>query len=147
MTKKEIAKMLNKALELEHAAHVQYLSHAEALGGVGSEGVVARLKEIASDEAEHAEKFRTLIGAYLDDVPSMGIAKTRKARTLKDILRINMEDEKEAVRIYTSILDKIAKQRKSLPYEFLRLEHELRHVIMDEQEHITELKALMGKMK
>jgi len=147
MTKKTIAKMLNRALELEHSAHVQYLSHAETIGGLGSEGIVARLKEIASDEAEHAEKFRTLIGAYLDDVPSMGIAKTRKAKTLKDVLRINMEDEKEAVRVYTKILAAVAKERKSLPYEFLKLEHELRHVIMDEQEHITELKAMMGKIK
>ncbi|MFH1394463.1 MAG: ferritin-like domain-containing protein [Candidatus Micrarchaeota archaeon] len=147
MTKKEIAKMLNEALELEHAAHVQYLSHAETICGVESEGVVARLKEIASDEAEHAAKFRNLIGAYLEEVPSMGIARTRKAKSLKDILKINLEDELEAVRIYTRIMDKIAKERKDLPYCFLRLEHDLRHVIMEEQEHAVELKALMGKLK
>jgi len=31
-----------------------------------------------------------------------------------------------------------------LPYMFLKLEHEVRHIIMDEQEHIMELKTLLG---
>jgi hypothetical protein len=31
-----------------------------------------------------------------------------------------------------------------LKYEYLQLEHSLRHIIMDEQEHISELKMLLG---
>lgn len=33
MTKEGIIKMLNQALELEHAARIQYLAHAEILDG------------------------------------------------------------------------------------------------------------------
>ncbi|MBD3271282.1 MAG: hypothetical protein GF384_01940, partial [Elusimicrobia bacterium] len=54
--KKELIDMLNKALELEHAARIQYLSHAEQITGQYGEGIVARLKEIAADEKEHEEK-------------------------------------------------------------------------------------------
>jgi len=145
MSKVEIINMLNKALELEHAARIQYLSHAETVDGINAEPVIARLKEIAGDEEKHEAKFRTLIGSYLNGIPSMGIAKTNAAKTVKDILEINLKNEKEAVDFYKKILEKINKERDDLPYEFLQLEHEVRHVIMDEMEHIAELKLLLAK--
>ena len=145
MSKVDIINMLNKALELEHAARIQYLSHAETVDGINAEPVIARLKEIAGDEEKHEAKFRNLIGSYLNGVPSMGIAKTYTAKTVKDILEINLKNEKEAVDFYRKILEKINKERDDLPYEFLQLEHEVRHVIMDEMEHIAELKLLLAK--
>lgn len=68
--RKEIVGFLNKALELEHAARIQYLSHAELVNGLNAEPIIARLKEIADDEKKHQDKFRTLIGDYLDGTPS-----------------------------------------------------------------------------
>lgn len=144
MTKEEIVKMLNQALELEHAAYVQYLSHAELVDGLNAEPIIVRLREIAKDEAEHQEKFRTLIGDYLGGVPSMGMARTYPAKTIKEILEVNLKNEKEAVDFYKKILEKVNGEKKDLPYEFLTLEHEVRHIIIDEQEHIAELKILLG---
>ena len=63
--KNELVKMLNQALQLEHAARIQYLAHAETLSGKCAEKLVERIKEIASDEQKHEEKFRGLIGGYL----------------------------------------------------------------------------------
>ncbi len=145
MTKEEIVNILNKALELEHAAYVQYLSHAEIVDGLNAEPIISRLKEIAKDEAEHQEKFRKLIGDFLGGIPSMGIAKTYQAGTIKDILEINLKGEKEAVDFYMNILEKIKKEKEKLPYEFFQLEHEVRHIIIDEQEHIAELKILLSQ--
>ncbi len=142
--KEEIIKMLNKALELEHAAYVQYLSHAEVVDGLNCEPIIERLKEIASDEAKHQEIFRTLIGDYLGGVPSMGIAETKSAKTIQEILEINLNDERGAVDYYTQILKKIVEEKDNLTYEYFKLEHEVRHVIMDEQEHIAELKRLLA---
>lgn len=140
-----IINLLNHALELEHAAYVQYLSHAECVDGLDSEPIIAKLKEIAGDEAKHAEKFRDLIGNYLGGIPSMGIAKTFPAKFIKQILEQNLANEKEAVDTYLKILEEIKKEKEKLPYEFLKLEHEVRHVLMDEQEHISELKILLAK--
>ncbi|MCS7131870.1 MAG: ferritin-like domain-containing protein [Hadesarchaea archaeon] len=144
MSKEEIVRMLNQALELEHAAYVQYLSHAELVDGLNAEPIIARLREIAGDEEKHQEKFRTLIGDYLGGVPSTGIAKTYPAKTIKEILEINLKNEREAVDFYKKILEKINKEKDNLPYEFFQLEHEVRHIIMDEQEHIAELKILLA---
>ena len=144
MAKEELIKMLNQALELEHQAMIQYLSHAELVDGLNAEPIITRLKEIADDERKHAELFRELIGGYLGGVPSMGIAEAHPAKTLKEILEANLADEKHAVDFYTEILDKVKAMKDELKYEYFQLEHVIRHIIQDEQEHISELKVLMG---
>ena len=144
MSEEKVLEMLNKALELEHAARIQYLSHAELVDGLEAEPIIARLKEIAGDEGKHEEKFRTLIGDYLGGTPSMGIAKTYPAKTIKEILEVNLKNEREAVDFYKQIMEEINKNKAELPYEFLTLKHEVKHVIIDEQEHIAELKKLLG---
>ncbi|MEM3726379.1 MAG: ferritin-like domain-containing protein [Candidatus Bathyarchaeia archaeon] len=145
MAKKELIQMLNKALELEHAARIQYLAHAELVKGINAEPIIARLKEIAEDEKKHEEMFRELIGSYLGGVPSMGMAETHSAKTINEILDVNIKDEKHAVDVYSGILEKVREMKDDLKYEYFQLEHKLRHVIMDEQEHIAELSLLQGK--
>jgi bacterioferritin len=144
MAKEELVKMLNEALELEHSAMIQYLSHAEIVDGLNAEPIIERLKEIADDERKHAEMFRELIGGYLGGVPLMGVAETHPAKTIEEILEANLADEKHAVDVYSVILDKVREMKDELKYEYFQIEHTLRHVIQDEQEHISELKVLMS---
>ncbi len=139
--------MLNKSLELEHAARIQYLTHAEQVDGLNAGPIIARLKEIAEDEKIHEGMFREMIGSYLDGVPSMSTAETHPAKTVSKILEGNHKDEKHAVDIYLGILKKMHEMKDELKYESFQLEHKIRHVIMDEQEHITELKLLIGTKK
>ncbi|MDD5439760.1 MAG: ferritin-like domain-containing protein [Candidatus Omnitrophica bacterium] len=142
--KKELIGMLNKALELEHAARIQYLCHAELIKGLNAEKIIDRLTEIASDEEKHEKKFRNLIGNYLDGEPSMGMAPTHRASEVPEILKINRKGEKEAIDFYKEIYQKVVDAKKDLPYEFETLEHEIRHVILDEEEHVAELTVLLG---
>lgn len=144
MTKDELVKMLNQALELEHAARIQYLAHAEQIDGLDAEPIIARLKEIAEDEKKHEDMFREMIGSYLDGVPSMNKAESHAAKTTQEILKVNLNDEKHAVDVYTGIMEKMREMRDELKYEYIQLEHSLRHIIMDEQEHISELRLLLG---
>jgi bacterioferritin (cytochrome b1) len=142
--KKELITMLNHALELEHAARIQYLAHAELVNGLGAEAIIERLKEIASDELKHEEKFRNLIGGYLGGEPTMGLAETHRAKDVKKILEVNLKGEKEAIDFYKQIYRKVIESQRDLQYQFETLEHEIRHVIVDEQEHIVELSLLLG---
>jgi bacterioferritin (cytochrome b1) len=147
MAKKELeqlVEMLNSALELEHAARIQYLAHAQEIIGINAEPIVARLKEIADDEKKHEDMFREMIGNYLGMTPSMCIAETHCAKDTKEILQINLKDERHAIDVYEKIMEKIKGMKKDLKYEHYQLEHSLRHIIMDEEEHITELKVLLG---
>jgi bacterioferritin (cytochrome b1) len=142
---KELTEMLNQALRLEHAARIQYLTHAELIKGENAEAQIARLKEIASDEQKHEEKFRGLIGNYLNGEPVMDLAETHRATDLKGILEINLKGEKDAIDYYKKIYQKVTENKTSLQYTFETLEHEIRHIIVDEQEHVTELSLLLGK--
>ena len=142
--KEELLKMLNQALELEHAARIQYLAHAELIKGLVAEEIIERLKEIAGDEAKHQEKFRTLIGDYLDGEPSMGMAATHRAVETEEILKVNLKDEKTAIDFYKQLYKKAVDGKNDLPYAFETLEHEIRHIIIDEQEHAAELQVLLG---
>ena len=140
----KLVSMLNKALELEHAARIQYLAHAELVQGLNAEPIRERLKEIASDEGKHEEKFRTLISDYLQGVPCMGLAPTHDAKDIPGILTVNLANEKEAIDFYKQIYRKVSELKESLPYAYETLEHEIRHIIIDEQEHVTELSILLG---
>jgi bacterioferritin (cytochrome b1) len=142
--KKELVKMLNRALELEHAARIQYLAHAELVKGENAEKIIERLKESASDEQKHEEKFRNLIGNYLGGEPSMSLAETHRAQTIKDILEVNLKGEKDAIDYYRQVYQKVIASKGDLRYEFETLEHDIRHVISEEQEHVAEISILLG---
>jgi rubrerythrin len=142
--KKELVGMLNHALELEYSARIQYLAHAETIKGLGAEPVIERLKEIAGDELKHEGMFRNLLCAYLGGEASMSLAETHKAKEIKKILEVNLKGEKDAIDFYKQIYQKVIDNKKSLQYEFETLEHEIRHVIIDEQEHVVELSVLLG---
>ncbi|MBI5700153.1 ferritin-like domain-containing protein [Candidatus Saganbacteria bacterium] len=142
--KEELIKLLNHALELEHAARIQYLAHAELIKGEDAEPIIERIKEIAGDEGKHEEKFRNLIGNYLGGEPAMTLAETHRATERKKIFEVNLKGEKDAIDFYKQIYQKVTDNKKDLPYEFETLEHEIRHVILDEQEHVSELNVLLG---
>lgn len=141
--KEELIEMLNSALELEQATRIQYLTHAQQIKGPDAETIIARLEEIAADEAEHERKFRTLIGDYLGGIPSMGTTTPHAGGNDIDILDTDIADEKTAIDFYKQIYRKACDNKDQLPYVFETIEHELRHIIKDEQEHIVELSLLL----
>ena len=143
--KEKLVNMLNRPLKLEHAARIQYLAHAELIKGLGAEKVIERLKEIASDEEKHEGIFRNLIGSYLEGEPAMGLAETHEAKNTKAILEVNLEKEKEAIDFYKKIYQEVINNKKELRFEFETLEHDIRHVIIDEEEHVVELSLLLGR--
>jgi len=57
---------------------------------------------------------------------------------------VNLTDEKAAIDFYKQIYQKVIASKEALPYEFETLEHQIRHVIIDEQEHVSELSLLLG---
>ena len=75
----------------------------------------------------------------------MGIDKTHKAKETTEILEINLAGEKEAIDFYKTIYKKVIENKEKLPYIFETLEHEIRHVIIGEQQHVAELSVLLGK--
>ena len=97
--------------------------------------MAACLKEIAEDEKTHAAQLRDRITA-LAGTPTMEIAtKDLIARTLKDILRVNIAEEEAAIKMYRSMLDSVGHDGTIL-YETIE------DILKDEQEHKEELQRL-----
>lgn len=137
--KKIIIHALNKILEQEHACAIRYATHAAVITGPYSESVSARLKEIAGDEIDHAEKLRDRITA-LGGVPSMKVSTEdlKYADTLEAILAINIQEERDAIIAYEQVF-------KITPVENVILYQTLQELIRDEQEHLEELEDLLPK--
>jgi bacterioferritin len=128
---------LNRMLAQEHACAIRYLTHAVTISGPFAEPVGSRLKEIAGDELDHAEKLRKRI-VGLGGIPTMDInaEDLKPAAELNDILEINIAEEKNAVALYSRILAGIS-QTDVILYEAVQ------DILRDEQEHLEELSRLL----
>jgi len=144
MSKDKLIALLNKGLELEHAARAQYLSHAKVVSGANADSIAARLKEIAGDEQKHEGMFRDCI-ALLGGVPSIKMAVGHPAVGTEQILQVNLKDEHDATDFYHNILKELEAVKTELQYEYEFVEHRLSDIIAEEQEHASELKVLLAK--
>ena len=137
MDREKIIVALNEALAQEHGCYVRYKTHAAVITGPYAEAVASRLKEIAGDESEHAEKLRDRITA-LSGTPTMDTAKEEliPATTLQQILAVNLKEEAKAINHYKSILNMLDRSEDILLYETIE------DIIEDEQEHREELSRL-----
>ena len=136
-SKENLVKMLNEALAQEHACQIRYLTHAAVITGRYEELASNRLKEIAEDEKNHAIQLRDRITA-LGGTPTMEIAKEGliPARTLKEILQVNLSEEETAIKLYRSILRAVGQEGEIL-YETVE------EILKDKQEHKEELERLI----
>jgi bacterioferritin (cytochrome b1) len=144
MAKEKLIELLNRGLELEHQAEAQYLSHATLLSGETADALTERLEEIAGDEHKHAGLFRKCI-EMLNGTPAIKMHAGHPAKTNGEILSVNLKDEREAVDFYRTIIAELQNCRAELKYEYEYIEHKLRHIIMDEEEHALELRTLLGE--
>jgi len=134
----KIVASLKRMLTQEHACAIRYATHAAVVSGPYSETIATRLKEIASDEVLHAEKLRLRIlalgGELTLDVRTEDL---KPATTLEEILSINIDEEKGAIRAYGEILE-------SISMSDVLLFQTLQEILRDEQEHLEELEALQN---
>ena len=127
---------LNRMLAQEYACMIRYSTHAAVVTGPYSEGISKRLLEIASDEAEHAHKLRDRICA-LGGTPVMKIETEDliPARTLAEILEVNIMEELKAIESYSKIFSTLR------PIDAI-LHAAIEEILGDEQEHMEELMNL-----
>lgn len=136
MTDKEMIDSLNRMLSQEHACAIRYATHAAVVSGPYAEAVTARLKEISTDEQMHAEQLRDRI-VGLGGTPTMDVRKEdlKPATTLDEIIDVNVDEEKDAIRSYTKILEGLSPSNAIL-FQTIQT------ILRDEQEHLEELEAL-----
>ena len=133
----KVIKLMNEGLEMEYASQIQYLTQAAITKGPYAEGLIARFKEIASDEAEHAEILRQRIAA-LGGTPTTRVGEIQVHPDSLKAVQINLKYEKETVEFYRKILNLI-------PADHPILYEAIEHVLEDSEEHVEELERLTSK--
>ena len=129
--------LMNEGLAMEYASQIQYLTQAAITRGPYAEGLIARFKEIAQDETEHADILRTRIAA-LGGVPTTKVGEIQIHKDSLQAVKINLRYEKDTVEFYRKLLNLI-------PHDEVILYEAIEHVLQDSQEHVEELERLVGK--
>jgi len=137
LDQKRLITLMNEGLEMEYASQIQYLTQAAITKGPYAESLIARFKEIASDEMEHAEILRTRIAA-LGGVPTTRVGDIQIHKDSLQAVKINLKYEKDTVEFYRKLLNLI-------PHDEVILYEAIEHVLEDSQEHVEELERVAGK--
>ncbi len=137
MGREELVENLNKALGWELAGVIQYSQHSYLVTGTDREV----FRDWFRDQAEEAQKHAELLGdkiVALGGVPSVEPAMIRQSVDLKEMLRQDLELEREAMTAYMAAW--AACDDNDLPQKFW-----LEGQISDEQMHIEELEKLTNE--
>jgi bacterioferritin len=135
---KKLIDLLNKDLELEYSAAIQYINHAAVMTGAEYGDIIKELKIHANEEVQHAMVLADQID-YLGGSPSVNVGKILTSEDNKEMLQQDLTGEEDAIRRYKVRVEQ-AEQLK----EFA-LAQQLRTILAMEQEHAMDLKQALGK--
>ena len=137
MAREDLIENLNNALSLELAGVIQYSQHSYLVTGFEREVY----KEFFRDQAEEAQKHAETLGdkiVALGGVPTVEPAMIRQSADLKEMLKQNLELERDAMTVYMAAWASC--DEADLPQKFW-----LEGQIADEQMHIEELEKLTSE--
>jgi bacterioferritin len=139
MARTELIENLNQALSLELAGVIQYSQHSYLVTGVEREVY----KEFFRDQVEEAQKHAEFLGdkiVALGGIPTVEPAMIRQSIDLKEMLKQDLELEREAMAVYMTAWASCGEE--DLPTKFW-----LEGQIADEQLHIDELEKLTSERR
>jgi bacterioferritin len=137
MARAELIENLNNALSLELAGVIQYSQHSYLVTGIEREVYKKFFRDQAGEAQDHAEKLGDKIVA-LGGVPTVEPAMIRQSTDLKEMLKQDLELEREAIAVYMAAWASC--DDNDLPQKFW-----LEGQIADEQMHIEELEKLTSE--
>lgn len=137
-TKQKFIIALNKALEWEYAAAVQYVQHAAVITGPEYAAIATELVVHSNEEMAHAVIVSTII-SDLGGTPSIDVEKRDISEDAKTILEQDLAGEELAIKIYKALI----KQAEELgEYGYRR---QLEQILIDEEEHRRDLLSSLGR--
>lgn len=137
MARAELIENLNKALSLELAGVIQYSQHSYLVTGIEREVY----KEFFREQAEEAKDHALFLGdkvVALGGIPTVEPAMIRQSTDLLEMLKLDLELEREALATYMVAWDSCGDE--DLPTRFW-----LEGQIAEEQLHVEELEKLTSE--
>jgi len=137
MGRAELVDNLNKALSCELAAVIQYSQHSYLVTGTDRQVFKDWFRDQAEEAQDHAESVGDKVVA-LGGIPTVEPAMIRQSIETKEMLRQDLELEREAMAVYMAAWASC--DDDDLPQKFW-----LEERISEEQQHIEELEKLTSE--
>jgi len=132
ITKKKLLAELNKDLEWEYAAAVQYVQHASAITGAQYESIQKELIIHSQEEMMHAVMLSNQID-FLGGVPTVDVEKRETDSDSLAMLKQDLRGEDNAINRYK---ERIAQAEELKEYGLRRV---LEDILIQEEEHKRDL--------
>jgi len=137
VSREKLIEELNKDLEWEYAAAVQYVQHASMITGAQYEGIKKELLIHANEEMAHAVMLSEQI-TFLGGVPTIDVEKREIAEDAKTMLTQDLAGEDNAITRYK---ERIRQVEELQEYGLRRV---LEDILIQEEEHKRDLQDALG---
>src|ERR1700754_974924 len=137
ITREKFIDLLNEDLSREYQAIIGYVNYSQVLKGAAYMNIAAELAIHAKEEVDHALAVANHID-YLGGMPSVTAKPVKTSEKAEDILKFDLENEKETIRNYR----RRVKQADELN-EFAIAES-IRGILVQEQDHLIALATALG---
>lgn len=138
ISKKDFLKELNKDLEYEYAAAIQYVQHSAAMGGAKYGSIQKELLIHSDEEMQHAKMLSEQID-FLEGVPTMEVEERFTDEKTERMLELDLEGEQNAIDRYK---ERIAQAEELREYGLRRV---LEDILIQEEEHKRDLLDALEK--
>ncbi len=137
VSREVLIKELNKDLEWEYAAAVQYVQHAAVLTGAQYESIKKELVIHSQEEMQHAVMLSEQMD-FLGGVPTIDIEQRDLAEDARTMLEQDLAGEDNAIARYK------ARIRQAEELQEYGLRRVLEDILIQEEEHKRDLLDALG---
>lgn len=132
ISREQLLDELNKDLEWEFAAAIQYTQHASMMSGAQYESIIKELNIHAQEEMQHAFMLSEQI-AFLGGTPTVEVEAREVSTNSLEMLKQDLAGEETAIRRYK---ERIAQAESLQEYGLRRV---LEDILIQEEEHKRDL--------
>ena len=138
ITMKKLLSELNKDLEWEYSAAIQYVQHAATINGAQFDSIQKELLLHAQQEVQHAVMLSEQIN-YLGGVPTIDVEKRAISPDSVEMLKQDLWGENNAIKRYK---ERIGQAEGLKEYGLRRV---LEDILIQEEEHKRDLTNALSK--
>ncbi len=135
---KKLLNNLNKDLELEYAAAIQYIQHGTVITGPEYESIQKELIIHSTEEMQHAFMLSEQID-FLGGIPTTNVESRSVSKDSLEMLKQDLSGEENAIKRYKI---RITQAEKLQEYGLRRI---LEDILIQEEEHKRDLLTVIEK--
>jgi bacterioferritin len=137
ITRKHMIRLLNEDLAREYQAIISYIVYSQTMRGAKFQHIAGELERHAGEELSHAVLIAKQID-YFNGTPVTMPKAVKLSDKAEDMLRFDLENERVTILAYRQRI------RQAEAMGEYALSEVLREIIVQEQEHLTDLANALG---